>query len=345
MTFQVLEPGLQTTVQDLGRPGYLWAGISLAGAQDSLSLQLGNLLLGNDLGEPRLLGRNPGAAGLEMLIRGPKLAAQIDTAIAITGAAMKPCLDGAPIPAWTVVPIRAGQILDFGVASLGARAYLTVAGGIDVKPILGSRSSFIRGSLGGIVSGRALVAGDVLPIGRPSRSPGELSGRRLRSDLVPTYDSTPLLRAMLGPQDHLVTRASIDAFFSSPWTLSPNSNRMGMRFTGPSLSFRRRPKYLDVAAGADPSNIVDDAIATGAIQVPAGQAAVVMGVEGPTLGGYVKIATLIAVDWSRLAQIRPGQTIKFARVNRNAAVRLWREEQAILSESALVIERAVQQPA
>ncbi|HSZ38746.1 MAG TPA: biotin-dependent carboxyltransferase family protein [Trebonia sp.] len=322
---EVIKPGVLTTVQDIGRPGYLADGIPPSGAFDTAALKLANLLVGNDPGDYLLTGDDPGAAGLEMTLRGPTLRALRDTVIAVTGAEMPVTVNGVPAPNWAVVPVRAGDEIVIGSARAGLRGYLAVAGGIDVPLVLGSRATNVRAGLGG-VSGRALKAGDSLPgvHGSP-----DITDRRIRPDRVPVRTNPAELRVVLGPQDHLFTPDSVSAFLSTEWKLSPTSDRMGCRFIGPALTFLPRPEHLTVQAGSDPSNIVDDAICVGSIQVPSGLEPIVMGVDGPSLGGYAKIATVISPDLCRLAQVRPGEPVRFRAVDPDEAHELHLAARAV----------------
>ena len=312
---QVIDGGLQTTVQDLGRGGLLATGMPPSGAFDALALRQANLLVGNRVGDAFLVGDDAGDAGLEVLLLGPKLRFLRPTVLAITGADLSPSLDGRPISLYEAVPVDAGSVLAFGAPRQGARAYLALAGGIDVPLALGSRSTNVRARIGGI-GGRALQPGDVLATGEPRRPLEELDGRAPRPVLGPPWE----LRVVLGPQDGLFLPESVSRFLESSWLLLPNSDRMGCRFTGPQLFFKPRPDYLVAQAGADPSNIVDDAIPVGGIQVPSGVEAIAMGVDGPSLGGYAKIGTVISVDVGRLAQIRPGEETRFRSVTVEEAV-------------------------
>lgn len=316
---EVIRPGVLTTVQDIGRPGYLADGIPPSGAFDTAALKLANLLVGNDPGDYLLTGDDPGAAGLELTLRGPTLRALRDTVIAVTGADMPVTVNGEAAPNWAAVPVRAGDEIVAGSARAGLRGYLAVAGGIDVPLVLGSRATNVRAGLGG-VAGRALKAGDRLPGGPGGAAPSdEMSGRRIRPDRVPARTTPAELRVVLGPQDHLFTPDSVSTFLTAEWKLSPTSDRMGCRFVGPALTFLPRPEHLTVQAGSDPSNIVDDAICIGSIQVPSGLEPIVMGVDGPSLGGYAKIATVISPDLCRLAQVRPGEPVRFRAVDTHEA--------------------------
>jgi allophanate hydrolase subunit 2 len=177
----------------------------------------------------------------------------------------------------------------------------------------------VRARIGGI-GGRKLEPGDVLTTGVPRRGLEELVGRSIAEVQRPVLGPPGELRVVLGPQDALFLDESISAFLESLWRLLPNSDRMGCRFTGPQLFFKPRPDHLAAQAGSDPSNIVDDAIPVGGIQVPSGVEAIAMGVDGPSLGGYAKIATVISPDLSRLAQILPGDETRFRSVTVDEAV-------------------------
>jgi biotin-dependent carboxylase-like uncharacterized protein len=319
---EVIRPGVLTTVQDIGRPGFLADGIPPSGAFDTAALKLANLLVGNDPGDYLLAGGDPGAAGLEMTLRGPTLRVLRDTVIAVTGADMPVTVNGEAAPNWAAVPVRAGDEIGVGAARVGLRGYLAVARGIDVPLVLGSRATNVRAGLGG-VAGRPLKSGDRLPGGdRLTAGPGAADsapGRRIRPDRIPARTTPAELRVVLGPQDHLFTPDSVRTFLTADWKLSPTSDRMGCRFVGPPLSFLPRPEHLTVQAGSDPSNIVDDAICVGSVQVPSGLEPIVMGVDGPSLGGYAKIATVISPDLCRLAQVRPGEPVRFRAVEPDEA--------------------------
>lgn len=315
---EVVDPGLHTTVQDLGRGGYLADGIPPSGAFDAAALKLANLLVGNNVGDHVLVGTDPGAAGLEILLVGPRLRVLGDTVVAVTGGDLQPMINGMRIPLWTSIRVRAADEITFGSARSGARAYLVVAGGIAVPPMLGSRSTNVRAGIGGL-GGRTLQARDVVAAYEPWQRPEDLAGRRIRPGLVPEYPSPASLRVVLGPQDHLFTPESVDTFLGVDWRLSPTSDRMGCRFVGPALHFLPRPDYLVAQAGSDPSNIVDDSICIGSIQVPSGLEPIVMGVDGPSLGGYAKIATVISADLSALAQLKPHDVTRFRAVDPDEA--------------------------
>ena len=334
-TFEVLDGGLHSTIQDGGRPGYLATGMPPSGPADRFALGIANVLVGNDPGDRYLVGRRPGDAGLEVLLFGLKLEALIETVVAVTGADMAPTLNGAPIPMWQAMRVRAGDVLALGRMMRGARAYLGIAGGIDVPLFGGSRATNVRAFVGGI-EGRPLKEGDVLRTFPRRRPLGELEGRRLRPALIPVYRPPWRVRVVLGPQDDLFLEESVTTFLTFDWKLSPTSDRMGYRYVGPKLEFKPRPAYLVDQAGADPSNIVDDTIPVGGIQVPGGVEPIVLHVDGPSLGGYAKIATVISADLGKVGQSRPGETTNFMAVSTDEAVAALKELEASIAEASIL---------
>lgn len=318
-TLSVLGHGVQMTVQDLGRGGYLGDGIPPSGAFDVESLQLANLLVGNQPGDRYLVGRDPGAAGLESLLGGVTVRAAQDTAVAVTGAVAPVTVDGAPQAMWESFVLPAGATLRVGAARVGARVYLAFGGGIDVPAILGSRSTNVRASLGGL-EGRALHAGDSLPLAAPAASPHDVTGRSIATGERPTMGPPWQLGVILGPQAHLFTEESVERFCTTEWRLSQLADRMGCRFVGPALEFRPRAAHLVSQAGSDPSNVVDDVTPLGGIQVPSGLEPIAMGVDFPSIGGYAKIATVISAHLRRLGQARPGDPVRFQALSVEEAV-------------------------
>ena len=317
-TLRVAEAGLLTTVQDLGRPGLMRFGVTPGGAADRASLILGNLLVGNERG----------AAALEITLLGPRLTFAVPAVIAITGADLGPALNGAAVPLWQPVRVRSGDELTFTAAlanSHGARAYLCIAGGIAVEPVMGSRATDLFGGFGGW-QGRALRSGDTLPLGIPSAPPSALLRRRLARER-PAFDPDRPLRVVLGPQRDRFTASGVDTFLSAAYTVSPKSDRMGVRLTGPHVEHTR---------GAD---MISEGIAHGAVQVPGdGQPIVLLGAR-QTIGGYPKIATVIDADLDALARYRPGNQIRFTAVEPAVA----REESH--AYWAALDERAIRSPA
>jgi biotin-dependent carboxylase-like uncharacterized protein len=333
--FEVLSGGPQTTVQDLGRPGYLHTGMPPSGAFDSFSLRIGNLLVGNNPGGRYLVGRDPGDAGLEVLLMGCKLRATSDHVIAVTGGDLDPTLNGEPLPMWQAIRVRAGDEIAFRAPRRGVRAYLAIAGGIDVPTFLGSRATNVRAAVGG-VEGRGLKTGDRLRIGEPRQSAGDLEGRRWPEAERPIQGTPWTVRVVLGPQDHLFQPGSVETFLTTDWKLSPISDRMGCRYIGPKLEFLPRPDYLIEQAGSDPSNIVDDGTPLGGIQVPSGLEPIVMGADVPSFGGYAKIATVISSDIGVVGQGKPGDIVRFQAVPAVEAEEIGLAQEARIAESTVV---------
>jgi antagonist of KipI len=283
----VREAGPLTTVQDLGRLGHLRVGIPPSGPLDR-----GAFLLAN-----RLVGNPDGAAGLECTLVGPRIEFADDRVVAVTGAEMPVTLNGAEAPRWTSLAVREGDVLRLGSARAGARAYVAVSGGIQTPPALGSRSTYVRGQLGGL-DGRALRSGDTLPLG-PA---GATRPSRVRRDRIPDYTSPLEARVVLGPQDDRFTAAGIAAFLDGVYEMLPQSDRMGARFRGP---------RIEHAHGHD---IMSDGIALGGIQVVGDGQPIVLLVDRQSTGGYTKIATVCSFDVDRVGQLKPGQLIRFRRI-------------------------------
>ena len=333
---EVIEAGLQTTVQDIGRQRGQSLGIPPSGAQVSLALRLANLLVGNPPGGALLLRDDPGAAGLEMLLIGAKLGALAECVVALTGADMTPAINGEPAPPWTALHLKIGDVLSFAPPRHGARAYLAVHGGIDVPLYLGSRATHVRGGFGGY-QGRALQKGDRLPIGPARHALSELVGRRIPDELIPRHRAPWRVRVVPGPEDYLFAPDSVETFFTAEWRLNAKADRTGFRYIGPQLGFKpgKRPEYLIQDAGADPSNIViDPGAPVGTIQVPSGVEPIVLGVDAPSIGGYARIGVVITPDMSRIGQTRPGELTRFLAVTHEEAVRALKAQEAVIDEAA-----------
>lgn len=314
MTIRVLKPGMFTTVQDLGRCEYQQFGVPVAGAMDEFALRAGNLLVGNAEND----------AALEITLLGPKLELLTDAVLAVTGADLDAMVDGRPLPIWESVAVRKGSLIAFGRPRSGARAYLAVAGGIDVPVVMGSRSTYVLGKLGGF-QGRPLQAGDELPVGNASRP---TPGRRLPGHLIPPSEVTA--RVILGPQDDHFTPESIELFLSSAYRVSSVSDRMGYRLEGPKLKHQAGP------------DIISDAIPPGAVQVPGHGTPIVMLADRQTTGGYTKIATVISADLRVLAQLRPGDSVSFKAVPAAEAVAALKEQEAALRAIREQPERTIE---
>jgi len=285
----VLEGGLLTTVQDLGRWGYQRYGVPVAGAMDACALQAANRLVGNE----------PGEAALEITVAGPTLQASDNCLVAVTGGDLGPRVNGRPLPMWLAVFVRRGSVIDFAGRRSGARAYLAVAGGIAVPPVLGSRATYLSGGFGGY-QGRALRAGDVLPLGHAPADLLALAGQGLPPEARPVYAEAPTVHAIPGPQDDYFTTEALATFFASEYVVSATADRMGYRLQGPRLAHR------------GPAEIISTGMVTGAVQVPADGQPIVLMADHQTSGGYPVIATVVSADIPLLAQCLPGSRLRFA---------------------------------
>ena len=306
MAIEVIKPGLATTVQDLGRPGYYHLGIPESGGMDRYALRAANLLVGNE----------EGAAVLEATFQGSELCFDGNAVVAVTGAELSPKVDGAAHPTWTSFAIKAGQVLSFDFLKSGARAYIAIAGGIDVPVVLGSRSTYALGALGGF-EGRKLAAGDVLPVGTPASS--ARAGRSVPEVLRPAAPSPGTLRVLPGLYDFRVTKETLDRFFSDTWSVATEADRIGYRFRGGHpLEFV--PRKQPFGAGSDPSNIVDSCYPYGSVQIPGGTEPIVLHRDAVSGGGYFMIGTVIGADMDRIGQMQPHTKVRFVPVEMQQAL-------------------------
>ncbi len=314
MAIEVIKPGLATTVQDAGRPGYYNVGIPLSGGLDQYALRVANLLVGNE----------EGAAVLEASLLAPELVFHAPAIIAVAGAEAAPKINGETRPRNESFAVRAGDRLGFDFMKAGARSYIALAGGIDVPVVLGSRSLYGLGALGGF-SGRKLVAGDVLPVG--TLRAGARAGRALPADLTPTYPRSLELRVVTGLYFHRLTEESAESFFADTWTVAPEADRIGYRYRkGRPLKFRERKQPF--GAGSDPSNIVDAGYPYGSIQVPGGLEPIVLHRDAVSGGGYAMIGTVISADMDRVAQMQPNNLARFVAVDMATALKARAEYKA-----------------
>ena len=317
MGIKVIAPGLATTVQDLGRPGYYHLGIPLSGAMDRFALRVANMLVGND----------EGAACLECVFMGPELEFARDATVAVTGAEMTPKVDGEPRETWTSFTIKAGQTLSFDFLKAGARAYLAISGGVDVPVVLGSRSTYALGGLGGH-EGRPLQAGDVLPVGQGG---GSREGRTVPLALRRMPGSPAELRVIPGLYWHRITEESGRNFFADSWKVAPEADRIGYRFrSGRPLEFV--PRKQPFGAGSDPSNIVDACYPYGSIQVPGGTEPIVLHRDAVSGGGYFMLGTVISADMDLIGQMQPHTETRFVEVDMAAALKARKERRALLDK-------------
>jgi urea carboxylase len=305
-SIEVLRAGTQATVQDSpGRVGFWNVGVPPSGPMDDLAFRLAN----------RIVGNPTRAAGLELTGKGPMLQFSVDSVIALTGATMGASLEGRAVSLWEPVFVKAGSVLTLGsIDGPGQRAYLAVKGGFDVPEYLGSRSTFTLGQFGGHV-GRALRKGDVL---RLTRSTASLDGcSRLPPEEIPTYGKHWDIAVTYGPHGapDFFTDADVSAFFSTDWEVHYNSSRTGVRLVGPKPQWARTDGG---EAGLHPSNIHDNAYAIGAIDYT-GDMPVILGPDGPSLGGFVCPAVITRSDLWKMGQLRPGDSIRFRKVSSHAS--------------------------
>lgn len=303
---EVIKPGLATSVQDLGREGYYHLGIPPGGALDQYALRAANLLVGNP----------ENTAALECTLLGPELAFEQDALVAVCGAHMAPKVDGVEQHHSTAFEVRAGQVLQFDFPRGGARAYLALAGGIDVPEVLGSRSTYALGALGGY-QGRKLLAGDRLSLGVPSgRGQAKAS---LPMALRQSLGGEVTLRMVPGLYHDRLSPKAAAGFFEDTWTVGSEADRIGYRFKGGSaLAFK--PREQPFGAGSDPSNIVDSCYPIGSIQVPAGLEPIVLHRDAVSGGGYAMIGTVISADLDLIGQMQPNQKARFVPVTLEQAL-------------------------
>ncbi|KVE34808.1 biotin-dependent carboxyltransferase family protein [Burkholderia sp. TSV86] len=303
---EVVKPGLATSVQDFGRQGYYHVGIPPSGSLDQYSSRAANLLVGNP----------ESASVLECTLLGPELLFHSDALIAVTGAEMTPKIDGIGQECNVALRIRAGSKLTFDYVKRGARAYLAIAGGIEVPDVLGSRSTYALGSIGGF-EGRRLKKCDRLTIG-PASGLGR-EGTELPSGLRARLDSAVELRVLTGLYHYRLVDESAKTFFEDEWTVAAEADRTGYRYkNGRPLRFRQREQPF--GAGADPSNIVDACYPIGSIQVPAGLEPIILHRDAVSGGGYVTIGTVISADMDLIGQMQPSYRARFLRVTMDDAL-------------------------
>lgn len=310
---EILNSGAANSVQDLGRPGYLHLGISTGGAMDAPALSLGNLMLGNDAG----------SAGLEIVLFPFRLKFLADCRFALTGADCEASLDERRLsPAW-VCNARAGQVLSLKPPRHGARCYLTFAGGIEVEPVLGSRSTDLKTGFGGL-EGRAVQRGDRLALaGSPSKHAIEF-GTTLTIPIA-ERSAVVTVRVLPGAELEAFDDASRHALYAQEWTITPDSNRMGMRLKGEPLVLSR------------PLEMLSHGILPGTVQVPPSGLPIIQLADANTCGGYPKIAHVIDADLCRLAQAPIGARIRFEAVTQEQSMAAQEE----LDQRLQTVERIV----
>jgi len=307
----VLKPGLLTTVQDLGRPGFQQYGVVVGGALDGLAARAANLLVGND----------DNAAVLELAQTGPDLSFDQETLVAWCGADFEAKIGHEPLPRDRAVRVGAGETISFGFAHSGLRAWLAVAGGVDVPLVMGSRSTYRRAGIGG-QQGRPLIAGDKLKVFPASDWASQLleslrSGKKrattwtVRPDTLGKPAAAGTVRAVRGPEWDWFTPESQHRFFAEDWQATKEADRMGVRLEGPGLALTK------------PREMISSAVNAGVVQVPPAGRPIVLLPSRQSVGGYPRIAAVAAVDLRRFTQLRPGETVRFQEITLAAAQELY----------------------
>lgn len=318
---KVVRPGLLTTVQDTGRDGHQRDGVSVGGAMDVMALRVANLLVGNP----------EGAAAIEFTLMGPTLEFTHGRLIAICGGRMSPVIAGKPVPEGRPVLVRAGAILSFGQCTLGAHAYIAIAGGVDVPLVLGSRSTHLRARFGGL-SGRTLAAGDTVPVGPASKASVRIAGAlaprpevfvatdwSVSAGALPRYAANPTIRVTRGTHFERFDEPSRNAFYG-PFRVTPQSDRMGYRLDGPRLALQ------------EPFEPISEPVCAGTVQVPPEGRPIVLMADRQTTGGYPRIGHVITVDLPLISQTKAGETLTFTEVSLDEAQRLYAEREKTIEE-------------
>ncbi|ALC85791.1 KipI antagonist [Bacillus sp. FJAT-22090] len=315
MSIRVLHSGLLTTIQDIGRYGSQKFGVIVSGAMDSYSLRLANLLVGNKENE----------ATLEITLFGTTLQFDEDTLISITGGDFLPTIDGKKVLSWRPILIKKNSVLKFNSAIKGSRAYVAFAGGIDIPEIMESKSTYLRANIGGF-KGRALQKGDIFSVGEVSEIAEKLIEQLKNSDATWSVDFNNLIRfeqnqyirVLKGTEFNRFDQKSQNIFFEKPYTLTVQSDRMGYRLDGPTLSL------------AENFELLSEGVTFGTVQIPSNGQPIILMADRQTTGGYPKIAQVITADLPSLAQIQPTGTIRFKEVTlAEAENEIFKNEQLI----------------
>lgn len=325
MSIRVLEPGLYTTVQDLGRYGSQKYGVIVSGAMDKYALRIANLLVGNEEGE----------GALEITLVGATLQFDQDQLIAITGGDLRATMDGEPVPMWRPVLVRKGAVLQCRSAVKGCRAYIAFAGGISVPEVMGSKSTYVRAGIGGF-KGRPLQKDDMFASGDWSET-GKRFTRQLEQTAEPcAWSVNPLalindnrdqtIRVLKGSEYDRFDANSKHAFFHEAYTITTQADRMGYRLEGPALSL------------AEKFELLSEGVTYGTIQVPANGQPIILMADRQTTGGYPKIGQVITADLSRLAQLQPHTAIRFEEIRLEEAEAALLENERILHQMAVSIQ-------
>lgn len=316
MSITILNPGLLTTVQDFGRIGYQQFGVPVSGVVDPRAMSIANILVDNPEDE----------AVLECTMLGPQIRFDAPNAIAIAGGDLGPTIDNQPIPNYAAIRVEAGQVLRFAGLRSGCRAYIAFAGGLDIAPVMGSRSTYMKAKIGG-VEGRKLQKDDVIKFRKPNPDLRGLNIRHISPEFVPRLEYK--IRVVLGPQDDMFTEHGIETFLSESYIVTPEFDRMGCRLDGEIIEHK-----------GESGDIISDGIAFGAIQVPTAGKPIIMLSDRQTTGGYTKIANVISADFRILAQLKAGDRVRFVQVSIAAAQDALLTQRAALKTLRTAVSRA-----
>lgn len=316
MGILIQEPGLFTTVQDEGRYGYQQFGVTPSGPMDARSFHIANLLVGNNLGE----------GALEMTFQGPTMKFEEANVVAVTGADMKPTLNGKPVPMYEAFVVEKDDVLKFQFAMNGSRGYVAFAGGLDIPLLMESKSTLASKGLGG-VDGRKLQKEDLIGFTAPKKELPHMESRKVAKPEFPNKEV--VLRVIRGPQDDCFSEEEIRRFFWYGFKVTNEFDRMGCRLE------RSEPvKHLQ------DGNIISDGIACGSIQVPTNGQPIIMLADRQTVGGYTKIGTVISVDLSKLAQAKTGMDVRFVEVSLELAQDLYIRELEEMEQADKLLNQA-----
>lgn len=320
--FKVIKKGLETSVQDYpGRMGYLNQGFPPSGPMDSWSFRLSNLLVGN----------SENSAALECQFMGPTLGFEKDCIISICGADMQPKLDGKPIPLWQSIKIKQGQVLELSYCLAGARTYISVDGGIDTEPWLGSKSTFHKAGVGG-VEGRAIQEGQLIKVGDGKGQ----EGKQVKNNCKPHIqsDGNWEIEVVRGPNDDWLDEKGYKTFQNANWKMQARSDRTGLRLDGPTLTFNEKATNKSPEHGYEPSNIIDQGYPIGGINL-AGQTPIILVNDGPSMGGFIVPYTVPSAAFWKLGQAKPGDILKFKEVTVEQAQEMRRAQTSICSSNSI----------
>ncbi|MEU6188074.1 biotin-dependent carboxyltransferase family protein [Nocardia sp. NPDC047038] len=317
---EILSPGLSTTIQDTReRLGLAVLGIHVGGALDHYSATVANLLVGNDTQD----------AVLEAAYVAPSFVVHVDTAMAVTGGSVDVVVSGEHFDSWTTVHLCKGDVVELGASREAPRIYVAFSGGVDVPLVHGSRSTNLFGRFGGL-GGTTLQKGDRVPLGGCDSRPNTLTVRD--NHRLGARRRTAIHVVPVEPDDRL-SPESFREFFSADWTVTPSSDRTGVRFSGPTMTWREREQPF--GAGPDLSNTLDGGYPLGSIQIPGGSGPILLHRDGPTMGGYAVVGVVARADLDLVAQCMPQSAVRFRQTSRDEALVMWdqyRSELAALPE-------------